>query len=154
LVVTCCNSHRTTVFVRRRLLGMNKYLTLGSLMLLISFWLLFTVGFRDQCLRFCSRVSPHEVLPQIYFKRWIWLPLMVSLTAQAQKGGKPATPPFTLYPFYWKYDIVMLSLLIDCLLRTNLSQPWKVQTISMEVYQVSLSLAQYSNSCCCGEQFI
>ena len=24
LVVTCCNSHRTTVFVRRRLSGMNK----------------------------------------------------------------------------------------------------------------------------------
>ena len=39
--------------------------------------------------------NPHEVLPQIYFKRWIWLPLMDSLTAQAQKGRTPATPPLS-----------------------------------------------------------
>ena len=31
----------------------------------------------------------------ICLKRRIWLPLMISYTAQAQKGGMPATPPFT-----------------------------------------------------------
>ena len=35
-------------------------------------------GVHGQCLRLCSRVFPLDVLPQFYFKRWIWLPLMVS----------------------------------------------------------------------------
>ena len=35
-------------------------------------------GVHGQCLRLCSRVFALDVLPQFYFKQWIWLPLMVS----------------------------------------------------------------------------
>ena len=57
--------------------------------------------------------SPSDGLDQITpthsFKK---ASCMDSLTAQAQKGGTPATPPFTLYPFccvQTQYDVVAMD---------------------------------------------
>ena len=42
---------------------------------------------------------------------------MDSLTAQAQKGGTPATPPFTLYPFVMVHQRQALAVTTDLLTR-------------------------------------
>jgi hypothetical protein len=49
-------------------------------------------------------VIPHEFIPHLYFKRWSWQILMVSLNAQAKKGGTPALPTLYPLPFTGRWD--------------------------------------------------
>ena len=78
LVVTFCSSHRTTLVCTEASIGYEQIVNTGPRSAVNFILTAIHSGVRDQCLRFCSRVFPLEVLPQFYFKRWIWVPLMDS----------------------------------------------------------------------------